>query len=172
MTARQPLHIVSFVVENRPGVLYKVSCMFRRRAFNIESISVGPTEKRDLARMTITVQGDERTVEQVVKQLSKLVEVVKVSRLDPTASVIREMALVKVHVANSKMRSDLDHYVRTFRARIIDVSPESAVVEITGDSSKIDAFIEIAKVFGIKEVARTGITALIRGPKPLLEKKR
>jgi len=166
-----PTHIVSFIVENKPGVLYRVSCMFRRRDFNIDSISVGPTEREGLSRMTVTIRGDERVVEQVLKQLSKLIDVIKVGRLDPDCTVTREMALVKIHVADSKARSDLDHYVRTFRGKIIDVSPESAIVEITGDTSKVDAFIDLVKVFGIKEVARAGMTALLRGPKAMLSEK-
>lgn len=166
--ATKQLHIISFLVENRPGVLYRVSGMFRRRNFNIESISVGPTERRDTARMTITVEGDEKIVEQVIKQLGKLVDVIKVSRLEEASSVVRELALVKVS-ADAKSRSDLIHYVNIFRGRIVDISPESATVEITGDSAKIDAFIDLVRPFGIKEVARTGVTALSRGPKPITE---
>jgi acetolactate synthase-1/3 small subunit len=158
-------HIISAIVEHKPGVLYSVSNMFRRRGFNIESISVGPTEQSDLARMTITVKGDERTIEQVVKQMNKLIDVIKVSRLDPANIVTREMALVKVHAPDAKARSDVVNYVDIFRARVVDVSSESLMVEITGDSDKIDAFLNLMKPFGVKEVARTGITALSRGAK-------
>ncbi len=158
-------NIISAIVEHKPGVLYQVSNMFRRRGFNIESISVGPTEQSDLARMTITVRGDERMIEQVVKQMNKLIDVVKVSRLDPDNIVTREMALVKVHTPNAKARSDVVNYVDIFRARVVDVSSETVMVEITGDSNKINAFLDLMKAFGVKEVGRTGITALSRGAK-------
>ncbi|MDH5624294.1 MAG: acetolactate synthase small subunit, partial [Candidatus Bathyarchaeota archaeon] len=140
---------------------------FRRRGFNIESISVGPTEQSDLARMTITVNGDERTIEQVVKQLNKLIDVIKVSRLDPSSIVTRELALIKVRALDSKVRSDVINYADIFRARVVDVSSESLMVEITGTSDKIDAFLDLMKPFGVKEVARTGITALSRGVKSI-----
>jgi acetolactate synthase-1/3 small subunit len=159
------MHIISIIVEHKPGVLYEVSNMFRRRNFNIESITVGTTGQEHLARMTITVLGDENTVEQVTKQLHKLVDVIKVARLNPSKSVIREMALVKVHVADSNVRSDVVQYANIFRGNIIDVAPDSLVIEITGDPEKINAFIELIHVFGVKEIARTGITALQRGGK-------
>ncbi len=158
-------HIISTIVEHKPGVLYTVANLFRRRGFNIESISVGPTEQSDLARMTITVNGDERTVEQVVKQLNKLIDVIKVSRLAPSSIVTRELALIKVRALDTKVRSDVINYADIFRARVVDVSSESLMVEITGTSDKIDAFLDLMKPFGLKEVARTGITALSRGVK-------
>ncbi len=137
--------------------------MFRRRGFNIESISVGPTEKEDLARMTITVNGDERTIEQIIKQLNKLIDVIKVSKLDPTKTVIREMALVRVNSPDTNVRSDIIQYAKIFRGRIVDVSPDSIMIEITGDSEKVNAFLDLVKRFGVKEMARTGMTALARG---------
>jgi acetolactate synthase-1/3 small subunit len=163
--SKEQNHIISAIVEHKPGVLYMVSNMFRRRGFNIESISVGPTEQSDLARMTITVNGDERTVEQVVKQLNKLIDVIKVSRLDPVNIVTRELALIKVRALDTKVRSDVINYAEIFRARVVDVSSESLMVEITGTSDKIDAFLDLMKPFGVREVARTGITALSRGVK-------
>ena len=165
----QQRHIIATIVENKPGVLYEVANMFRRRNFNIDSISVGPVETRDLARMTITVQGDEATIEQVVKQLNKIIDVVKVSILDPSNTVTREMALVKVHIPDTDARSNMIQYANVFRAHIIDISHDAIIVEITGDSEKIDAFIDLARFFGIKEIARTGITALIRGGKAIKE---
>jgi acetolactate synthase I/III small subunit len=168
MAANQT-YMIGVIVEHKPGVLFEVSNMFRRRNFNIESISVGVTEQNDLARMTITVSGDERIIEQVVKQLNKIINVVKVTILDPTTTVVREMALVKVHTADAKARSDVLQYVDIFRGHIVDVSPESLMVEITGDSEKINAFVELVASFGIKEVARTGITALSRGGKVIKE---
>ena len=160
-------HIISTIVEHKPGVLYTVANLFRRRGFNIESISVGSTEQSDLARMTITVQGDERTVEQVVKQLNKLVDVIKVGRLSPASIVTRELALIKVRAVDTKSRSDVINYADIFRARVVDVSTESLTMEITGTSDKIDAFLDLMKPYGVKEVARTGITALSRGTKSI-----
>ena len=163
--AKEQSHIIAAIVEHKPGVLYAVSNMFRRRNFNIDSISVGPTEQGDLARMTITVRGDEKTIEQVIKQLNKLIDVVKVSELDPASIVSRELALVKVHTSDPRARSDVINYVDIFRGRVVDVSPESLMVEITGDAEKIDAFLDLMRPFGVKELARTGITALSRGVK-------
>lgn len=163
--ANEGIHIVAAIVEHKPGVLYSVSNMFRRRGFNIDSITVGPSEQADLARMTITVKGEDKTIEQVIKQLNKLIEVVKVSQLDPLNIVTREMALIKVHVSKTEARSDIINYADVFRGRVIDVSPETLMIEITGTSDKIDAFIELMKTFGIKEIARSGITALSRGLK-------
>ena len=161
--------MIGTLVEHKPGVLYEVSNMFRRRGFNIESISVGVTEQKDLARMTITVNGDERTIEQVVKQLNKLINVVKVSILEPKTTVIREMALIKIHALDAKTRSDVIQYVNIFRGHIVDLASDSLIVEITGDSEKIDAFIDSAASFGIREIARTGITAMSRGGKAIKE---
>lgn len=165
MVGEKQAYVVAAIVENKPGVLYRVANMFRRRGFNIESIAVGLTEKKDLSRMTITVRGDELLVEQVIKQLNKLIDVVKVSILEPTSTVSRELALVKVHTPDSKARSDIIHYVNIFRGRIIDVATESVIIEITGDPEKINAFTDLMRTFGVKEVARTGITALGRGTK-------
>lgn len=162
-------HIISAIVEHKPGVLNNVANLFRRKCFNIESISVGPIERNDLARMTIRVNGDEKTIEQVVKQLNKLVDVVKVSRLNPNNSVTREMALIKVHTLDTKVRSDVINYADIFRARVIDVSSESLIMEITGTPDKIDAFLDLMKPFGVMEIARTGITALSRGVKSVTE---
>ena len=163
--AKEHNHIISTIVEHKPGVLFSVANLFRRRNFNIDNISVGPAEEAGLARMTITVRGDDRTIEQVIKQLNKLIDVIKVTRLDPDNIVTRELALIKVNALNTKARSDLINYAEIFRARVVDVSSESLMVEITGTSDKIDAFIDIMKPFGVREVARTGITALSRGAK-------
>jgi acetolactate synthase-1/3 small subunit len=168
MSAQQN-HIIATIVENKPGVLYEVANMFRRRNFNIDSISVGPIETTDLARMTITVRGDEATVEQIVKQLHKIIDVIKVSILDPSNTVTRELALVKVHTADNKARSDMMQYVSIFRGHIIDIAQESLIVELTGDPEKIDAFLDLSRPFGVKEISRTGITALTRGGKAIRE---
>jgi acetolactate synthase-1/3 small subunit len=155
--------VVSAIVENKPGVLHSVANLFRRRNFNIESITVGATEDKELSRITITVNADEKTLDQVVKQLDKLVDVVGVAELEPNSIVTRELALVKINVPSSKERSDIINCVQVFRGRIVDVSPESLIVEITGTPDKIDAFLNLMKMFGIIELARTGITALSRG---------
>jgi acetolactate synthase-1/3 small subunit len=157
------LKVIAALVENKPGVLHSIANMFRRRDFNIESITVGPTEQHDLSRMTITVNGDEKTLEQVVKQMNKLVDVVKVSRLEPENIVTRELALIKVNIPDNKSRSDVINCVEVFRGRVVDVSPESLTIEITGTPDKIDAFLNLMKTYGIMELARTGLTALSRG---------
>jgi len=156
-------YIISSLVEHKPGVLYQVSNMFRRRGFNIETITVGESEQAGLARMTITIRGDERIVEQVVKQLNKLLDVVKVSILDPESTVTRELALIRINTPNATVRSDVINYTEIFKGKVVDVAHDSLMVEMTGDSDKITAFIELMKSFGVREIARTGITALPRG---------
>ena len=156
--------IISALVEHKPGVLYKVSNMFWRRGFNIESISIGTAEQEDLARMTITIKGEEEDAIQLVGQLEKLIDVLKATRLDPQRAVVRELALIKLSSADPKIRSDIFNYVDVFRGRIVDVSPSTVTVEIVGSKDKIDAFINLTRTFGLVEVARTGETALIRGP--------
>ncbi len=163
-SSNEQSYIITALVEHRPGVLFRVSNLFRRRNFNIENITVGTVDPTT-ARMTIVIKGDEKVVEQVVKQLNKLVDVVRVSTLDPENSVIRELALVKVHAPNSTARGDIVQFAEVFRGRVVDASRESLIVEITGTPDKIDAFIDLMKTYGIKELARTGITAMMRGPK-------
>ncbi|MCW4001164.1 MAG: acetolactate synthase small subunit [Candidatus Bathyarchaeota archaeon] len=159
--------VISVLVENKPGVLHMIANLFRRRNFNIESITVGPTEQADIARMTITVNEDEKTVDQVIKQVAKQIDVLKVGELEQGNFVMRELALVKVAVKDAKERSDTINFVDVFRGRIIDVSFDSLTVEITGTPDKIDAFLNLMKTFGIIELARTGITALARGAKSI-----
>ncbi|RJS88102.1 acetolactate synthase small subunit [Candidatus Bathyarchaeota archaeon] len=163
MAEKKESYIISTIVEHKPGVLYQVSNMFRRRGFNIETITVGESEQAGLARMTITINGDEKTVEQVVKQLNKLLDVVKVSILDPEVTVTRELALIRINTPNAAVRSDVINYTEIFKGRVVDVAHDSLLVEMTGDSDKITAFIELMRTFGVKEIARTGITALPRG---------
>ena len=159
--------VISVLVENKPGVLHAIANLFRRRNFNIESITVGPTQQQDISRMTITVNGDEKTIDQVVKQVAKLIDVLKVDELSQGNFVMRELALIKVNVPNSKERSDIINCVEVFRGRIIDVSTDSLTVEITGTPDKIDAFLNLMKTYGVIELARTGITALARGAKSI-----
>jgi len=157
--------VISVLVENKPGVLHGVANLFRRRNFNIESITVGLSENIDTSRMTITVKGDEKTLEQVVRQLAKLIDVLKVEELEPGHFVMRELALIKVNVPTPKDRSDIINCVEVFRGRIIDVSTDSLTVEITGTPDKLDAFLNLMHTTGVIELARTGITALARGAK-------
>jgi len=159
--------VIAALVENKPGVLHSVANMFRRRDFNIESITVGHTEQKGLSRMTITVSGDDKTLEQVVKQMNKLIDVVKVASLEPENIVTRELALVKVNAPDSKTRSDIINCVEVFRGRVVDVSPDTLAIEITGTPDKIDAFLNLMKTYGIMELARTGLTALSPGVKSI-----
>jgi acetolactate synthase-1/3 small subunit len=159
--------VISVLVENKPGVLHAIANLFRRRNFNIESITVGPTQQQDISRMTITINGDEKTIDQVVKQVAKQIDVLKVSELEQGNFVMRELALIKVNVPSAKERSDIINCVDVFRCRIIDVSTDSLTVEITGTPDKIDAFLNLMKSYGVIELARTGITALARGTKSI-----
>ncbi|WP_456327971.1 acetolactate synthase small subunit [Archaeoglobus sp.] len=154
---------IAVLVENRPGVLARVASLFRRRGFNIDSLSVGTTERDDISRMTIVVNEDEKTVEQVTKQLNKLIEVIKVSDVTEN-SVHRELALVKVNAPPDR-RGEIIEIANIFRARIVDVARDSFIVEITGDEEKINAFIDLMRQYGIKEVARTGVVSMARGSK-------
>ncbi|MFO7311970.1 MAG: acetolactate synthase small subunit [Bacillota bacterium] len=157
-------HTLSVLVENRPGVLSRVAGLFSRRGFNIESIVVGTTEDRRYSRMTIVVVGDEGEVEQVTKQLHKLIDVIKISELSPHEMVERELALIKV-AADRSTRSEILQIVDIFRASVIDVSERSLVIEVTGDTDKVKAMIDLLRPFGIKELVRTGRVAMTRGPR-------
>ncbi|MFQ6055863.1 MAG: acetolactate synthase small subunit [Methanosarcinales archaeon] len=158
---------LAVLVENKPGVLARVSGLFSRRGFNIDSLVVGTTEKPDISRMTIVVDGDDRILEQVRKQLNKLINVIKISDLLPDQSVERELALIKVS-ANSNNRSEIMQIVDVFRASIIDVQKNSLIIEITGDSEKINAMEQLLRQYGIKEMMRTGKVAMSRGAKVIV----
>ncbi len=155
-------HTLIALVEDKPGVLNRVASLFRRRGFNIESIAVGQTEIAGLSRMTILVDGTAAAVEQVRKQLDKLIDVVKVTDITDESAVDRELALIKVR-ANPATRSEIIQIVDIFRASIVDVAADSLVVEVTGDEDKIDSLFRLLKGFGIKEIARTGRIAITRG---------
>lgn len=155
-------HILVALVEDKPGVLNRVSSLLRRRNFNIDSIAVGHTEQPHLSRMTIIVQGDDARIEQVRKQLDKVVEVVKIVDITEDEPVWREIALVKVK-ATAATRSEIIQIVDVFRANIVDVSSDSLMVEITGDEDKVNSLLELLRGFGIRELARTGTIALPRG---------
>lgn len=163
-------HTLAALVENTPGTLVRVAGLFARRGFNIESLSVGTTHDPTKSRMTIVVDGDERTIEQVSKQLNKLINVIKVTDLTFDDHVAREIALVKVHAPPTR-RSALMQIVEVFRGKVVDIARDSLTVEMTGDEKKIDAFLEIAKEFGIKEVVRAGKIAMARGSKQLTAEK-
>ncbi|MDF2568535.1 MAG: acetolactate synthase, small subunit [Sporomusa sp.] len=159
-------YTLAVLVENRPGVLTHISGLISRRAFNIESIAAGYTEETDTTRITISVEADnEVELEQVVNQLSKLVDVIKIVNLTYVESIERELALIKVKASKTN-RSDLVNVVEIFRAKIIDVNRETVAIELTGEESKIDAFCEVLLDFGIIEIVRTGKIALSRGPIP------
>lgn len=155
-------HTLAVLVENHPGVLARVAGLFSRRGFNIESLAVGVTENPRISRMTIVVEGDDATLEQVSKQLNKLVNVLKVSDITPDESVSRELALVKVH-ADPGQRASIIQIVDVFRAKIVDVGKRTMIIEITGDEDKVNALLELLQEFGIKEVVRTGKIAMARG---------
>jgi len=158
------LHTIAAIVENKPGVLVRIAALFSRRGFNIDSLTVGATDNPDYARMTITVDGDEVVLEQVTKQLNKLINVIRVSELLPSESVERELAIIKV-AAKKEDRSEIVEIVSVFRAKIIDVSPRSMIVEVTGSEDKIEAMVRLLRQFGIKEMARTGKVSMTRGAK-------
>jgi len=161
-------HILVALVEDRPGVLNRVSSLLRRRNFNIESIAVGHTEQPDLSRMILIVEGDDAKVEQVRKQLDKVVEVVRIVDITDMQPVTRELALIKVK-ATPSTRSEIIQIVDIFRANIVDVGADSLIVEVTGDEEKVSSLMELLRGFGIREIARTGRIALCRGgPGPLL----
>lgn len=156
--------ILAVLVEDKPGVMARVSGLFRRRGFNIASVSVGPTQESGVSRMTLVVDGDHRHVEQVKKQLYKLIDVIKIIDLAPDSTVERELVLVKVR-AEERNRPEVLQLVDIFRARIVDVAARSLTVELTGDESKVEAFLQLMSKFGIEEMARTGKTAISRGSK-------
>jgi acetolactate synthase-1/3 small subunit len=164
-------HTLAILVENKPGVLTRVAGLFSRRGFNIESLAVGVTENLDTSRITIVVTGDDNILEQVEKQLNKLIDVIRVSDILPEDSVSRELALIKVGV-DSTTRAEVMQIVDVFRAKIVDVGIKSLVVEVTGDESKINAIEQLLRQFGIKEMVRTGKIAMNRGARVVQSEKR
>lgn len=156
--------ILAILVEDRPGVLTRVSGLFSRRGYNIKNIAVGPTTEPGISRMTVSVEADPVTVEQIVKQLNKLVNVLKVSDLTDETSVERELMLIKVK-AEPGRRSEIQQMAATFRAKIVDISPDSMIIEVTGEERKLQAFLLMMQEFGIKEIVSTGSVSLLRGSK-------
>jgi len=157
-------HTLSVLVENHAGVLSDVAALFSRRGFNIDSLAVGVTENPDISRMTIVVDGDDYAVEQVSKQLNKLIDVIKVYQLDSKDSVNRELALIKVCTSDST-RAEIIQITEIFRAKIVDISKSTLTIEISGGIAKVEALQEMLQQFGIKEIVRTGMIAIARGNK-------
>ena len=163
ITAAKNLHTLVALVQDKPGVLNRIASMFRRRGYNIYSLAVGHSEIPNLSRMTFVVEGDDATVEQVTKQLYKLIDVVRVTELSDMDCVSREMALIKVR-STAQTRSEIIQMVDIFRANIVDVSAESMIIEVTGDEDKIESLYTLLKPFGVREMMRTGRVAMNRGP--------
>ncbi|MFC0433035.1 acetolactate synthase small subunit [Kutzneria buriramensis] len=159
-------HTLSVLVENKPGVLARVAGLFSRRGFNIESLAVGPTEHPDISRMTIVVGVDELPLEQVTKQLNKLINVIKIVELEPTTAVQRELLLVKVR-ADATVRSQVLETVQLFRAKVVDVSPEALTIEATGTGDKLDALLRMLEPYGLREMVQSGMVAIGRGARSI-----
>jgi len=155
-------HVLSVLVSNHSGVLSRVAGLFSRRGFNIDSLSVAETEKKEISRMTIVARGDELVLDQITKQLNKLHDVLYIKEMNKEESVYRELLLVKVN-ANAENRANIIEVVDIFRAKIVDVATESLMIEITGDQTKLDAFMNLIEPYGVKEFTRTGLTTLQRG---------
>ncbi|MEY4532481.1 MAG: hypothetical protein RI926_250 [Actinomycetota bacterium] len=162
-------HILSLLVEDKPGLLTRVAGLFARRGFNIESLAVGHSEIEGLSRITVVVDVDNLPLEQITKQLNKLVNVIKIVELDPEQSVAREHMLIKVRVDNST-RSQVLEAVTLFRASVVDVASDALVIEVTGNSAKIAAFLKLLEPYGIKELAQSGLLAIGRGSKSITER--
>jgi acetolactate synthase-1/3 small subunit len=157
-------HTLSVLVEDKPGVLARVAALFSRRGFNIQSLAVGATEQKDMSRMTIVVSADEAPLEQITKQLNKLINVIKIVEQDEDNSVARELALIKVR-ADATTRGQVIEAVNLFRAKVVDVSTESLTVEATGTQEKLDALLRVLEPYGIREIVQSGVVSLSRGPR-------
>lgn len=155
-------HTIAILVNDQPGVLQRVSGLFGRRGFNIESITVGASEEPGLSRMVIVTTGDDHTLEQIQKQLYKLIDVIKVTDVSSNPMVGRELGLIKIG-AEPSARPEILGIVETFRAAVVDIGPSTLIVQVVGDTEKIDAMIELLKPYGIRELSRTGVTAMARG---------
>jgi acetolactate synthase-1/3 small subunit len=162
-------HTLSVLVENKPGALARVAALFSRRGFNIDSLAVGPTEHPDISRMTIVVNVEDLPLEQVTKQLNKLVNVIKIVELDQSAAIQRELVLVKVR-ADNETRSQVVEIVQLFRAKTVDVSPDAVTIEATGSSDKLEAMLRMLEPFGIKELVQSGLVAIGRGARSITDR--
>ncbi len=161
-------HTLSVLVENKPGVLTRVAALFARRAFNIRSLAVGETEHPEVSRMTVVVDADATLIEQMTKQLNKLVNVIKVVDLSATASVDRQLMLIKVR-ADGGQRTGVLEVVELFRARVVDVSPDSVVIESIGDQDKLSALLSCLEPYGVREIVQSGTVAIGRGPRSITD---
>ncbi|MBE1546944.1 acetolactate synthase-1/3 small subunit [Mycobacterium sp. OAS707] len=157
-------HTLSVLVEDKPGVLARVASLFSRRGFNIQSLAVGATEQKDMSRMTIVVSVEDSPLEQITKQLNKLVNVIKIVEQEPDNSVDRELALIKVR-ADAATRSQVIEAVNLFRAKVVDVSTESLIIETTGTPEKLEALLRVLEPYGIRELVQSGVVSLSRGPR-------
>jgi acetolactate synthase I/III small subunit len=162
-------HTLSVLVENKPGVLARIAGLFSRRGFNIDSLAVGPTEHPEISRMTIVVNVEDQPLEQVTKQLNKLVNVLKIVELDTTTSVQRELMLIKVR-ADAESRSQVLETVQLFRAKVVDVATDAVTIEATGSKDKLDALIRVLEPFTIKELVQSGMVAVGRGPRSITDR--
>ncbi|MFT6563854.1 MAG: acetolactate synthase-1/3 small subunit [Actinomycetes bacterium] len=162
-------HTLSVLVENKPGVLARVAALFARRGFNIESLAVGPTQVSEISRMTIVVQVAELPLEQVTKQLNKLINVIKIVELESGRTVERELIMVKVR-ADLETRSHVLETVQLFRAKVVDVAPDSVTIEATGTAGKLEALLRMLEAFGIKELVQSGMVAVARGPRSITDR--
>ncbi len=162
-------HTLSVLVENKPGVLARIAALFSRRGFNIDSLAVGPTEHPEVSRMTIVVGVEDSPLEQVTKQLNKLIEVIKVVELDGTASVNRELVLVKVK-ADQATRGPVLEAVQLFRAKVVDVAPDAITIQLVGNADKIADFLRFVEPFGVRELVQSGMVAIGRGPRSISER--
>jgi acetolactate synthase I/III small subunit len=164
MSTSVPTHTLSVLVEDKPGVLARVASLFSRRGYNIQSLAVGATEQKNMSRMTIVVSVDESPLEQITKQLNKLINVIKIVEQDEDNSVSRELALVKVR-ADATTRGQVIEAVNLFRAKVVDVSTESLTIEATGTPAKLEAFLRVLEPYGIRELVQSGVVSLSRGPR-------
>ncbi|HEX8092387.1 acetolactate synthase small subunit [Jatrophihabitans sp.] len=162
------IHTLSVLVENKPGVLARVSGLFSRRGFNIESLAVGPTEHPEISRITILVSAEGNALEQITKQLNKLINVLKIVELEPSQAVQRELLLVKVRADEGNRSAVLD-IVELFNAKVVDVSPEALTVEVVGPPAKLEAVLKMMEPYGIREMVQSGMVALGRGPRSMTQ---
>ena len=159
-------HTLSVLVEDKPGVLARIAGLFSRRGYNIQSLAVGPTEEEGISRMTICVTVDDFPLEQVTKQLNKLIHVIKIVELEPTTSVQRELVMMKIR-ADASVRSQVLEVTQMFRAKVVDVAPEAVTVEATGTEDKLNALRRMLEPYGIREIVQSGMVALSRGPRSI-----
>jgi len=169
MATESGKHTLSVLVENKPGVLARIAALFSRRSFNIESLAVGPTEHPEVSRMTIVVNVEDTPLEQVTKQLNKLIEVIKIVELEPDASVQRELLLVKVS-ATAETRGQVLDAVQLFRAKVVDVAPDAITIQVIGNAGKLADFLRVVEQFGIRELVQSGMVAIGRGSRSISER--